>query len=64
VTRRYRPRKPSCFHRPINRLLITFNQPVRQAHGFAAATWKRPAWDVREPRLTGELLLAALKENA
>lgn len=50
-------------------LLITFNQPRKYSevhrHKYSYSSLaRRAAWNRRDPRLTGELLLAALCENA
>lgn len=56
---------PRGMRTPMTFLLITFNQPRERidSRNEYQLTNRRP-WDNRSPALTGELLLAALKENA
>jgi hypothetical protein len=47
----------------MTQLAITFNLPQPEGM-WVARRYAGRRWDTSDPRLTGELLLAALKENA
>lgn len=57
-------RTPAYAGKPMDYLHITFNQPPRPGKGTQATTYAGRRWPQVQPTMTGELLLAALKENA